>query len=140
MSHFIYPNGVRVCARAFDEHGSVTVSRECARFAGVRPFRGSAPVASPQRCISRRDKRLPCEKPFTAPEAESCTGLGTRRVTRTIWVKRVNNKVSNTAGTLTLRGDHEQDFSSAGCYSGVNPSTVEHHAKHHIVSFPGVLI
>ena len=40
-------------------------------------------------CIIRRDKRLPCEKPFMAPEAEPCTCSGTR----TIWIRRVKNDV-----------------------------------------------
>ena len=89
----------------------------------ARPFHGSAAAcqdAAPPLCPSPLyGDALPCKKPFTAPEAESC------RFPRTIWMKRVKNKVSDTEGTLTARVGHgfhdrERDFSSAGCYSGVN--------------------
>ena len=85
VSHFIviliYTNCFHVCAHAFDEYGSES-------FTGVRPLVVPQDAAPPL-----------C--PLAYP------GSGTRRVTRTIWMKRVKNNVSDT-------GSPEQRGSGAG--------------------------
>jgi hypothetical protein len=96
VSHFIviliYPKGFHACVWM-----RLTNTEQNDSFTGVRPLvivplyrtlhllSTRSPLNSLPTRLSRRDKHLPCEKPFMAPEAESCTGSGTR----TIWMNCV---------------------------------------------------
>ena len=98
-------------------HRSAPVSRECGL---TERCASSLPVASPLRC----DKRFLGENPFTG-------------LTRTMWMKQVNNKVADTAGTLAARSQGVQ------CWmlfrSQLKPSTVDDglclhsNLKHHSI-------
>ena len=133
---------------SFDKYGSDS-------FTGVRPLvvpldrtLSLLSARSPLHweCIIRPDKRLPCEKPFMAPEAEPCTGSGDPHnldETGEKWCT-VSDTAAGRTRVLWLRARLLRCWI---CYSAAEESTktvtsgwcvflhtnIKHQAKHYIV-------